>query len=236
MALAAVVFDFFGTLTPGTPIGVWDRHAALSAAPLGIPTATWGRALADSWDERASGRLGDLTQTFRALAVRCGVEPGPEALAASCAARHSSQRELLTFRPDAERTLAALRAHRIPVGVLSDCTVELSQTWPELPIAGLVSARVLSCEEGRVKPDPELFRLIARRLAVTPRQCLYVGDGGGRELSGAKACGMSPYMLRAGDWHDHHAHNREEGWPGPYLSSLTEVLPLLGLDPAEPAA
>lgn len=229
MTIAAVIFDFFGTLTPGTPGAIWDQHAALSAAPLGIPAATWGRALGESWEERATGRLGDLAETFRALAIRCGTEPDPETLAAACAARRDSQLELFKFRPDAERTLAALRAHGVRIGVLSDCTVELSEAWPALPIASLVRARVLSCEEGRLKPDPVLFRLVAERLDVAPGQCLYVGDGGGHELSGAKACGMAPYMLRAGDWHDNLVHNREDTWPGPYLTSLTEVLPLLGL-------
>lgn len=229
VALAAVIFDFFGTLTPSTLNATWDRHAALSAEPLGIPAETWRRALDDSWDERATGRLGDLTQTFRTLAVRCGADPAPEALAAACTARGKSQRELFELRPDAERTLATLRAHRIPIAVLSDCTAELPLAWPELPLASLVDTRVLSCEEGRRKPDQELFRRTACRLAVAPDQCLYVGDGGGHELTGAKAAGMTPYMLRAGDWHDNQAHNREDDWPGPFLASLSEVPPLLGL-------
>lgn len=232
MTIAAVIFDFFGTLTPATPGPIWDEHAARSAGPLGIPAATWRRVLDESWDERATGRLGSLTETFRALAIRCGTEPGQEALAAACAARHTSELELFTFRPDTERTLAALRAHRIAVGVLSDCTVELSLAWPDLPIAGLIDARVLSCEEGRRKPDPELFRTVASRLGVTPGQCLYVGDGGGHELTGAKTCGMTPYMLRADDWRDNIVHNREDGWPGPYLNSLSDVLAVLGLHPS----
>ncbi len=226
-----MIFDFFGTLTPSTPEATWDRHAAQSAAPLGIPAATWRRALDDSWDERATGRLGGLTETFRALALRCGADPAPGPLAASCRARRRCQQELFAFRPDTEPTLATLRANGIAVGVLSDCTVELSEAWPELPIAGLVCARVLSCEEGRRKPDRELFLLLARRLGVAPAQCVYVGDGGGRELSGAAGCGMTPYMLRAGDWHDNKVHDREQAWPGPYLGSLAEVLALPGLHP-----
>jgi putative hydrolase of the HAD superfamily len=229
VALAAVIFDFFGTLTPGTPGAIWDQHAALSAGPLGIPAATWRRALDESWEERATGRLGGLAETFRALAIRCGTEPDAGALAAACAARRTCQRELFRLRPEAERTLAAVRAHGVPIGVLSDCSVELSEAWTALPVAELVDARVLSCEEGRLKPDPELFRLVAGRLSTPPDQCLYVGDGGGHELTGARACGMTPYMLRARDWGDSQARNREDSWPGPYLTSLAEVLPVLGL-------
>ena len=227
MPPAAVIFDFFGTLTPSTPARVWDDHAARSAAPLGLPVATWRAALDASFAERATGRLGDLAATFRTLALRSGIDPSDEALAVACAARGQSQRELFRLRPDAIGVLSTLRAQGLRLGVLSDCTVELAEAWPDLPLADLVDARVLSCEEGRRKPDPELFRLIAHRLGTVPPDCLYVGDGGGNELTGASGCGMRAYMLRASDWSDNDAHQREDDWPGPTLPSLTAVLALV---------
>ncbi|MFC8361182.1 HAD family hydrolase [Streptomyces griseorubiginosus] len=237
MSVNAVVFDFFGTLTPSTPAHVWDDHAARSAAPLGLPVRTWRTALDASFPERATGSLGDLTATFRTLARRCGVEPTDEALAAACTARLTAQRELFGLRADAVPTLRALRARGLRVGVLSDCTVELAQTWPQLPVADLVDARVLSCEEGRRKPDPELFRLIAHHLDAAPEECLYIGDGGGDELAGASRCGMRAFMLRTSDWADNDAHARDDDWAGPSVSALTDVLTLVrssaaGADPA----
>jgi phosphoglycolate phosphatase-like HAD superfamily hydrolase len=102
--------------------------------------------------------------------------------------------------------------------------------------AGLVDARVLSCEAGRRKPDPVLFTTIARQLGVAPADCLYVGDGGGGELSGASACGMHAVMLRAADWYTSAAHARKDDWAGPWVPSLSAVLPLLdGLRPAHGA-
>jgi putative hydrolase of the HAD superfamily len=89
---------------------------------------------------------------------------------------------------------------------------------------------VLSCEAGRRKPDPWLFTMIAGHLGVPAGQCLYVGDGGGRELSGASACGMRAVMLRAEDWYTSSAHAREDDWAGPWVSSLSEVLRLLDQD------
>ncbi|WP_067186759.1 HAD family hydrolase [Microtetraspora niveoalba] len=227
MPFRAVIFDFFGTLTPSTPSHVWDEHAARSAAELGIPAQDWRAALDASFPERAVGSLGDLRATFRTLAGRCGAEVGETMLAAACAARLAAQRELFILREDAVPTLTALRAEGLRVGVLSDCTVELSEAWPSLPLSALVDAAVLSCEVGRRKPDPELFDLAARRLDVTPQECLYIGDGGGRELTGASACGMRAVMLRADDWWDNYAHSREDDWPGPYLSSLKEALGLV---------
>jgi putative hydrolase of the HAD superfamily len=231
MPLTAVVFDFFGTLTPSTPANVWDDHAARSAAPLRIPAGNWRTALDASFPDRATGSLGDLAATFRTLALRSGVEPGDEALAAACAARLAAQRELFVLREDAAPTLTALRARGLRLGVLSDCTAELAESWAGLPVAGLVDARVLSCEEGRRKPDPALFRLVARRLDADPAECLYVGDGGGGELTGAAACGMRAFMLRAADWADDDAHAREDDWSGPVVSALADVLRLVSSPP-----
>jgi putative hydrolase of the HAD superfamily len=222
-----VVFDFFGTLTPSTPEDVWQQHAARSAAPLGIETAAWRRALDHSFAERATGSLGDLRATFLELARRCGTEAGDQALAAACAARQAAQRELFVMRPGAIAVLAEIRARGFSVGVLSDCTAELAEAWAGLPVAGLVDARVLSCEVGRRKPDPELFAMIARKLAAETAECLYIGDGGGRELTGASACGMYAVMLRADDWSVNVAHSREDDWPGPSVTDLRAVLSLL---------
>src|SRR5215469_4135294 len=224
MPVAAVVFDFFGTLTPSTPEHVWAEHARRSAGPLGIATAAWRRALDGSFAERVTGALGDLPATFRELARRCGVQPAEDVLAEACAALMSAQRELFTLRSDALAVLAEIRSRGLPVGVLSDCTLELAQSWPDLEVAAMVDARVLSCEVGRRKPDPELFRMIARGLGVAPASCLYVGDGGGSELSGASACGMRAVMLRAEDWPANVANGREDDWPGPWVPSLSAVL------------
>jgi len=227
MPVTAVIFDFFGTLTPSTPESVWQEHTARSAEPLGLDAATWREALDGSWAERATGALGDLHATFRELARRAGAEPGEEAIAAACAARTAAQRELLVFRDDALDVLARVRGMGLRVGVLSDCTVELADAWAGLAVAGLVDARVLSCEAGRRKPDPELFYLIARQLGVRPADCLYVGDGGGHELTGASGCGMRAVMLRADDWPANVARGREDDWPGTRVPSLSGVLSLL---------
>ena len=224
MPFAAVIFDFFGTLTPSTPTGIWDEHAARSAAPLGIPVQQWRRALDESFPERAMGTLGDLPRTIRTLAGHCGVDPDEEALAAAVEARLASQRELFVLREDALDTLKRLRGDGLRIGVLSDCTTELAETWPTLPLAPLVDAVVLSCQEGRRKPDPELFRRVAGELNAPAGHCLYVGDGGGDELSGATAQGMTAVMLRADDWATNDAHSREDGWPGPFFSTLSQVV------------
>ena len=59
-----------------------------------------------------------------------------------------------------------------------------------------------------LKPDPEIYLLSLSRLGVTPSDALFVGDGGSRELEGAKAVGMktvcTEYLVR------HPARERKE--------------------------
>lgn len=227
MRIKAVVFDFFATLTPGTPESVWAAHATQSAAPLGIPGEIWRKALDESFSERAIGALGNLESTFRVLAHRCGIAPDGERVKAACHERRAAQYTLFRLRDDAESVLTALRAAEIGLGVLSDCTIELAEAWPSLTVSKLVDAAVLSCEVGMRKPDPKMYQAIADQIGIAPEQCLYVGDGGGGELTGAGMAGMTPVMLRADDWHDTHTHNREDSWSGMTIGALSEVPGLL---------
>lgn len=223
----AVVIDFFGTLTRSTSDEVWSQAAAAGAAPLGLPAEQWRDTLWDSYVERATGALGDLPATFRTLARRCGVEPSEAALAEACEARVRAQNALFVFRDDVPAALRALKARGYRLGLLSDCTPELPFAWPRLAVAEYFDTAVFSCDEGLKKPNPAFFRLVCERLGVDPADCLYVGDGGSGELSGAAAVGMTPVMLRAEDWHGGSTHDRENDWPGPEIASFTDLIGMI---------
>lgn len=222
---AAVVFDFYGTLTPATTDAVWERHAAVVADALGVPPAGLTAALSESFPERISGALGDATQTLRTLATRLGARPSEEQVATAVRLRQQLQNTLFVPRPEALPSVGRLRARGLRIGLVSDCTTELVVAWPELALSASVDAAVFSCMEGTRKPDPRLFRTVAARLGVDPAECLYVGDGGGRELTGASSAGMSAVLLAGPDWHPRGAVDREADWAGPRISSLSELCP-----------
>jgi putative hydrolase of the HAD superfamily len=177
-------------------------------------------ALHESFPERATGAMGDLPQTMQTLAGRLGVQLTGDQLDAACHVRRQVQHELFALRDDALASIRWLRARGLKIGVLSDCTVELPEIWPELPLAAAVDAAVFSCTAGIRKPDPRLFNLVCRELGACPSACLYIGDGGGRELSGARAAGMRAVLLAADDWQTNVVYDREEDWDGPRISSL----------------
>ena len=222
--LTAVVFDFYGTLTPVSTPGPWADHIARLAAVLDVAPGALAEALDVSYPERATGKLGDARQTLRTLAARLGADPPEDKLDEAWRMRQQIQASLMLLRPEALPVIRELRARGLRIGLVSDCTSELPSAWPRLPVAPLVDAPVFSCVEGTRKPDARLFRAAAERLGADPAGCLYVGDGGGRELTGSSAVGMHAVLLAGPDWPGHRVYDREDGWTGPRVSSLTELL------------
>jgi putative hydrolase of the HAD superfamily len=223
--MTAVVFDFFGTLTPVSPPEIWADHVGRLAGVLGVPAAALLQALDESFPERITGALGDVGQTLATLAGRLGAQLSDRQLERAVQIRREVQESMFTFRPEAVPLLRQLRAHGFKIGLLSDCTAELPDAWPRLAVASLVDAPVFSCLEGTRKPDPRLFLKVATQLPAEPARCLYVGDGGGRELTGATAVGMRAVLLAGPDWHPHFARDREPDWAGQRISSLAELSP-----------
>jgi putative hydrolase of the HAD superfamily len=221
--MSAVVFDFFGTLTPISPDSVWAGYAAKLAALIGVSPEALVAALDETFGERMTGATGGVRQTMRALATRLGVRLSDERLDTAVLARRRFQESMFTLRPEALPAITKLRQRGMKIGLLSDCSQELPDAWPRLPLAELVDAPVFSCMEGTRKPDPRLFRTVAANLDVPPVACVYVGDGGGRELTGASGVGMRAVLLAGADWRQHHAHDEERGWTGPRIASLTEL-------------
>jgi putative hydrolase of the HAD superfamily len=155
-----------------------------------------------------------------------GARPTITALRAAYVARVDAVRADTRLRPDAVTVLRSLRRRGLRTAVVSDCTPELAEFWPELPIAALVNARVFSTEERRHKPHPRMYAAATARLDVEPASCLYVGDGGSHELSGAAAAGMTPVKLAAADL-GRHLVFRPDPWQGSEIATLTQVLDIV---------
>ena len=221
----AVLFDFFGTLTRSVRRG--PAHA-LIARWLGLDPAAYIAALDRTFYERARGQCGPPAHALRRIAYELGARPGDATLAAAALARIDAVRADTTLRPDAVQILTRLRARGIRTAVVSDCWYELPAFLPDLPVGPLLDACVYSLHVGYCKPRPAMYLTACQRLGVEPDECLYVGDGGSRELSGARAAGMAAVRLAAPDLAGRHlVFNAEVGWTGPLVRSLSDVVGLL---------
>lgn len=98
--------------------------------------------------------------------------------------------------PDTEPVLRALRERGLPTGVVSDFAWDLRTHLVHHGLDGLIDTCVISYEQGREKPDPQLFLKACADLGVDPRATLMVGDNPVRD-GGAAACGLRTYILPA---------------------------------------
>jgi putative hydrolase of the HAD superfamily len=225
----AVLFDFFGTLTRAVSRG--PAHTRI-ARGLGCNPAEFTAQLDESFLCRARGGYGSAADALRRVAYALNVEPTSDQIRDALAARLAAVRSDTRLRSDAVPVLKEIRRRGLRTAVVSDCTHELPQIMPTLPVAPLLDAVVYSIDVGLCKPDPEIYLAACERLAVTPHECLYVGDGGSQELSGARALGMGAVRLAAPDLAEHLCFNGETDWQGWSVESLAAVLQLLDAVPA----
>lgn len=221
----AVIFDLFGTLVPTLSYEGHDRILArmadLLAAPVPAFTEGWVRT---GW-QRSVGEFQSAEACLRHICQALGIDPDEEAVAEAAGLRLDFIRRGLTPRPDAVETFAQLRRLGLKVGLVSNCSSDVPHLWEMTAFAGLLEAPVFSCAVGLRKPDPRIYHLACERLGVSPGECLYVGDGGSQELSGALAVGMDPVQIRdlQESPADAERENREP-WPGPVIEALSEIL------------
>jgi putative hydrolase of the HAD superfamily len=219
----AVVFDFFGTLTWAvTRSGVHRRVARVLGCDPGAFTVLLDR----TYPARVRGELGDTRMALRWIAWELGRSPSAAQVTQALRLRTDAIRAALTLRADAISTLWMLRSVGLRTALVSDCTDELPPLVAELPVADLLDATVFSVHLGVSKPDMGLFLTASRRLGVAPAQCLYVGDGDGRELTGARSAGMTPVRLAAPDLTRHLTFDPEPDWTGYTVRSLSAVVEL----------
>jgi len=102
------------------------------------------------------------------------------------------------------------------------------------PFAAYFSEVIISVEAGVGKPDPELFRLAAKRLGVDPRDAVMVGDSLARDVAGAKAAGMRAVWLDRKLWTE--SETAQPDARIERLSDLPAALDALARSPASPQA
>jgi putative hydrolase of the HAD superfamily len=192
VAVAAVIFDWGGTLTPWHSVdgeALWRQvcEAHFDAPAAARAAAAIAAAEVALWRDAERDHRG---ATLDDLFERAGVTPA-EALLAT----YFAVWEPHTFTdPGAADLLRQLRARGIRVGVLSNTL------WPRARherifardgVLGLIDGAVYSSELGRTKPHEAAFRAAMAAVGVDePGTCVFVGDRLYDDIHGAQAAGM----------------------------------------------
>jgi putative hydrolase of the HAD superfamily len=228
--MRAVVFDFFGTLTD--PSREASRRAVYdaTAAELGVRADHFWSEVTHSFTQRATGVFGDTRNSLKTVAERCAITPTPEQLDRAVSIHHEGARLLQAPRSGALDVLRELRSRGFRLALLSDCCSELCELWGESPYAEHFDITVFSWEEGFRKPDPRGFARAAQGLEVPPEMCWFVGDGGSRELAGARDSGMRPVLVTnaAHTTATQYRDDPDSFVPSDVVADVTEIPALIG--------
>jgi putative hydrolase of the HAD superfamily len=88
-------------------------------------------------------------------------------------------------------TIQKLKEKGIKICLISNADVIDTMYWRESPLNELFDAAVFSYEAKCLKPDKYIYNMAIQKMNVNSKECCFVGDGGSKELYGAKQVGMS---------------------------------------------
>jgi putative hydrolase of the HAD superfamily len=223
----AVIFDLFGTLVENFSRGEYERTLAEMAVVLGAPPDGFIRLWADTFNLRSTGVFPSVEACVEHICRELNVTVSGAQIKRTGQIRLDYTLRNMKPRSGSVEVLTSLKSDGYKTALISDCTPETPLVWQNTPFAPLFDVTVFSCRAGVKKPDPRIYHLATDRLGVRPQDCLYIGDGSSRELSGASQAGMRAVLIRAPDEAaDAHTIDRE-AWHGPAISSLIEVLDLV---------
>ena len=194
--LAAVIFDLGGTLV--YPTSTEENNAAHLEAWLRVRgwSPESGPAIREArewmWEmTRKTGRQYTMQEAFRRAFEQIG-RPVADTGFLEAAERVFFEPELKGYRafPEAVPLLRRLQAARIRIGCISNASSHwlIEEIVDRLGFRPYLDPVVSSAGFGRVKPDPEIFRMVLNRWGVEPPRAAMVGDtleadiGGGREV------------------------------------------------------
>lgn len=230
MSLAAALFDLFGTLVSSNPWRQYRGVVAQMAQALGVRFEPFYQAFnQDTRRARELGRYSSLEENLAQVCERLGAAAGEQQLAQAATLRRDFVGRVLEPRPEALPLLERLTAEGLKLGLISNCSIEVPDLFQATPMAPLMQVCVFSSEVGRMKPDPELYRLACQRLGIEPQQALFLGDGGHNELSGASSLGMAAVLiLPEGETFGLDEYRPEATtWPGDRITSLDQLVDLM---------
>jgi putative hydrolase of the HAD superfamily len=205
MAVAAVLFDGFGTLFDVAP-----SYATFLAARLAERGQPCGVTAVEDALTRTGKEYGwpDDTEDPKARAAgwhrfatevltRVPVPEGRDEVAAEFVAFVLEPANYRLY-PDSLPALDQLRDQDIPVGLVSNFDSWLRLIIDRLGLRGYLSAVSISGETGYLKPDARAFRVALDQLGIHAADALFVGDSPYSDIAGARLAGMTALLVDRG--------------------------------------
>lgn len=217
--IKAVIFDLYETL-----ITEWVSRKYLSsqcARDLGIDPALFRELWNSHHHAMDTGRL-TYRQVLTEILIAAEKTPD-DALMNACEEKRITGKNdcFAAIDENVLQMLSALKQQGLKLCLCSNCSADEVEGLSASPLFPFFDAIVLSYQAGLVKPDKQIYLHCANALSVLPEECLFVGDGGSKELFGAGDVGMHP--LRA-LWFPKKYHSSIQEMPFPAAHAPQDVL------------
>ena len=234
--IRAVIFDLGGTLLDFKPdrlpwlewerLGLEQAYETFAAQGYGIPRETFVTQFLDElparWTQATQG--GEsllLADRLCEVCAACGPVPGKADIEQAVAQYIGVLDEQVAIYADTLDTLAALQAHELKIGLVSNTM------WPgeyhrrELVRFGLepyLDHTVFSSDIGVWKPQPGIYTHSLKALGVSAAEAVFVGDMPEHDIAGAQGVGMRSVYKR------NHSFRLHEIEPDATIDNLYELV------------
>jgi putative hydrolase of the HAD superfamily len=121
--------------------------------------------------------------------------------------------------PETERTLAALKAQGVELGIISNFDSRLFSVMRGLGLADTFDTVTISSLAQAAKPAPRIFQLALDKHAVDPEEALHIGDSIRDDVEGARKAGLHAVLLDR--------DGTQQGADIQSIRTLDELLPLI---------
>jgi HAD superfamily hydrolase (TIGR01509 family) len=178
--IKAIIFDCFGVVYNDTFGDFLGRHAGQLQKPL-----VFYRDLIRQSD------LGELSDAdfYAHVAATSGMSP---------AAVEAERNDLSGLDRGVVQLITTLKQH-YTIGMLTNVNAEfLQQFLDNYHIRDLFEVIVASSDTGYVKPQPEIFTLILRRLGMSPSEVIFIDDQA-RNVQAAERLGISSILFESAE-------------------------------------
>ncbi|MBI3975915.1 MAG: HAD family hydrolase [Armatimonadetes bacterium] len=202
--LRGVSFDLFGTLI--VPDRFEERNVASLlrwATDRGLPAGPdaaqiVAEARAWMWRETyQTGRQYLATEAIARAAGELGWPSDAAFLQEAVNAFFAPEVATVQVYSDAAPALSALRDLGCRVGLISNASDHglIEGALDRLGLVPFFDPVISSAGFGRIKPDPDIYRFVLDRWALSPGECVMVGDSLDADIEGAQAVGMRAILV-----------------------------------------
>lgn len=187
-----VIFDLFFTLLKEDFTGPFYRTMARD---LGIDAGTFLAAFRSLSRSSMLGEISSMEERVWKTTRLCELERDRDVVREVVARNIELFYSAIEVYNDSASALIRLRKGGIATGIASNASAHSKAVLGRSGLDELVTASVLSYEVRSMKPEPAIYEHICKMIGVTPANCVFVGDGGDRELEGARALGMKTILI-----------------------------------------